>query len=761
MPRSLLPKSEAMSSSPSPSLDAAFAGGEAPPKRRCISSACMPCRKRKSKCDGLQPACHACTTAYHSECYYDIDSDHRRKGALKRDIAQLKEDLGPRNAILDAIRKGSESVVDDIIELIRSNPDESWDSIAERVETPSFGATEKAPLSSYLEGEVDSFSVKALAKPGDSRQYGHTSNLSSLLDDDIAPVSEISQCGAWTNVTDNEDLIKHLLDVYLAWSHPLYMLFSEEAFLYGMQERKLKYCTPLLVNAVLAVGCHFSDRPEARADPNDTSTVGGHFFAEAVRLFQENGRPSLTSVQALAAMSLHQAMNNNDSSGWLYMCQTIGMVIELGLHTNQPTQSNGEMIELEAAARRITFWGCYFLQTAWGMCVGRISMLPRTAIRVGKQDISDHLESKIWIPSGHPNYPSLASGIEQPGMRYTLLLHSSLLCEIVDDIVQLFYASRDRITSRKLQHHHEKLQEWHKALPESLAIKDTPTLPQVICLHVYYHNCVIQLFRPFLRYQFVEGTRTPRQIATKAANKISELMALYTQTYSLRRPVFMSSHCIVTAAVIHLVTLSPPNVPPKIREQTEIHVANAIRTLHEMHRSFPIVVRYLKSIRVLITRWCPVIPERIQEAMVDAGMGSPISTSSNPPDLNSQRYTNHANHTYHTNQMIIDDRKPSVHDANPHPHVIGPPVQNQTRCQTHNYQPLFWTPFPHEGDGVPLALPPELHEPVNQHMGIAGMPPLAIDRDWSQLNRYGFTMNGTGEGDVALWELNWDNHLGS
>ena len=45
------------------------------------------------QCDGGQPACNACTSVYGSQCYYDIDSDHRRKGALKRDIAQLKEEL--------------------------------------------------------------------------------------------------------------------------------------------------------------------------------------------------------------------------------------------------------------------------------------------------------------------------------------------------------------------------------------------------------------------------------------------------------------------------------------------------------------------------------------------------------------------------------------------------------------------------------------------------------------------------------------------
>ena len=48
LPRQILPKVEPGSSS-SPIFDAPLAGGEPAAKRRCISSACMPCRKRKSK----------------------------------------------------------------------------------------------------------------------------------------------------------------------------------------------------------------------------------------------------------------------------------------------------------------------------------------------------------------------------------------------------------------------------------------------------------------------------------------------------------------------------------------------------------------------------------------------------------------------------------------------------------------------------------------------------------------------------------------
>src|SRR5271163_1577557 len=114
----------------------------------------------------------------------------------------------------------------------------------------------------------------------------------------------------------------------------------------------------MLVNAVLAVACNYSDRPEARADVNDPSTVGDHFFAEAKRLLAENERSCLTTVQALGVMSIRQAMNNQDSTGWRYAAQMMSMTVELGLHTSYAAQPHGKLTASEVEARKVTFWGC-------------------------------------------------------------------------------------------------------------------------------------------------------------------------------------------------------------------------------------------------------------------------------------------------------------------------------------------------------------------------------------------------------------------
>lgn len=436
------------------------------------------------QCDGVQPSCSACISVYSSPCYYDIDSDHRRKGALKRDIAQLTEEKEAQTIILDAIRNGSESDVDDIVQYIRANPDDSFQALAEEVQKmgqQSTKVTRKLEPHS-LESTLADYSGNP-EKREEIQHYGHTSNLALIGGDHSLPRRAMEQCGSWTTVTDDNELIRHLMDLYFTWSHCFYILFSQEVFFHGMDNKKLKYCTPLLVNAVLALGCTWSDRPEARADPNNPDTLGDHFFAEAKRLLSLEEEARLTTVQALGVMSLFEAHKNHDSAGWRYVGQMMSLGIEMGLHLSNSAQAQSSITPTETEARRITFWGCFTLDTLWSFCVGRISALPRAAIRLEKPALSATLNGESGPPGKGLDVPLGDATHEHRSIAYNMLLQLSLFTEILADIVHMFYAPRDRITSRRLQHHHEQYLSWFRKLPDCLLLKsDRPSLPQVITL---------------------------------------------------------------------------------------------------------------------------------------------------------------------------------------------------------------------------------------------------------------------------------------
>jgi Fungal specific transcription factor domain len=159
----------------------------------------------------------------------------------------------------------------------------------------------------------------------------------------------------WTDVTSNQEFIEHLSILYFRWEYPLFASVSKDQFLADFRTGRQNYCSPLLVNAILAVGCRFSGRPESRAAPGDADP-GNHFFAEAQRLLPQQREDSLTKVQALGLMSIREAACGRDSESWFYSGQAIRIAVEMGLHK----PSFGVSLE-EQRVRTATFWGAFTL----------------------------------------------------------------------------------------------------------------------------------------------------------------------------------------------------------------------------------------------------------------------------------------------------------------------------------------------------------------------------------------------------------------
>ncbi|TKA51666.1 hypothetical protein B0A49_12921 [Cryomyces minteri] len=420
---------------------------------------------------------------YHTECAYDIDSDHRRKGALKRDIESLRERNGALGVIVASIRSLPESDVADIVSHIRV--DDDLDALAE-----SLRRSVNLPRQSDSQTlEADAFSIErkpALSNTSDARQYGHTSCLGLVTEDqDMSPWSPIVPVAplglSWTSVTNDVEFINHLMNLYFAWPHPFYQLFSRECFLFDMQKGRTKYCSALLVNAILACSCHFSDRIAARAVPDEPRSAGDHFFAEAKRILNEYETPDLTTVQALGIMSVREASYGRDSSGYQYAGRCLRMALELGIHLSITTAENPSISPSQTEVRRITFWGCFNLDTfisLWSVCVGRIPQLPRTAIDLDKPTVVKAIDSKPWIPYTD-TIVNDSQLVGQPSHTHEYLKQYSLLSELISDANFMFYAPRERLNSRKLLDCYTKYQNWLMALPHCLRLKNS-TLSYVL-----------------------------------------------------------------------------------------------------------------------------------------------------------------------------------------------------------------------------------------------------------------------------------------
>lgn len=165
---------------------------------------------------------------------------------------------------------------------------------------------------------------------------------------------------SWTRVTDDVEFIQHLLQLYFVWQHSSFPLFSRRKFLEDLISGRQRFCSDLLLNSILSVGCAFSDRPEARMNPQDPSTAGDHFFAEVERLLEfEEGDSKITTIQALAVLSIRECGYLRDVKGWMYGSVALRAASETLFKSGREVTDNSSDPELEVW--RVTYWGLFCL----------------------------------------------------------------------------------------------------------------------------------------------------------------------------------------------------------------------------------------------------------------------------------------------------------------------------------------------------------------------------------------------------------------
>lgn len=318
---------------------------------------------------------------------YDPNSDHRRKGVYKKDTDTVRTRNTTLQTLIQAILNYDEGEAFDLVRQIRSCDDledVAASVIAREKGLVSTNKTVKTSASNENLTQVDQFESELAGKMSElmldgSRKFiGGTSNLiflppgSELHESASIPDSigfntddQVHAVSRWTRVTDDDSLISHLMTMYFTWHYPFFTTLSKNLF-YRDYIRGISssYCSALLVNAMLALGCHFSSWRGAFDDPHNLATAGNHFFREAKRLVLENDEhenAKLCTVQAFALMSVREAGCGREGKGWVYSGLSFRMAFDLGLNLDSANLGAHNLSDEEIDARRITFWGCYLI----------------------------------------------------------------------------------------------------------------------------------------------------------------------------------------------------------------------------------------------------------------------------------------------------------------------------------------------------------------------------------------------------------------
>jgi hypothetical protein len=163
----------------------------------------------------------------------------------------------------------------------------------------------------------------------------------------------------WTKLPLSDTVIENLLLLYFCWEYPIFSSLSKRHFVKDFNSGQDRYCSSLLVNGMLAVGCRFSDQIEARMDPNDGDTAGMQFYLEAERLLAvHRGERSVTVIQAMGLMSTWNSSRGDYKKARFYAGQAIRMAVEVGLHLDGDPD---ELPDDTREVRNTTFWGALML----------------------------------------------------------------------------------------------------------------------------------------------------------------------------------------------------------------------------------------------------------------------------------------------------------------------------------------------------------------------------------------------------------------
>ncbi|KXT08280.1 hypothetical protein AC579_7568 [Pseudocercospora musae] len=660
-------------------------------KRKAVSSACIPCRKRKSKCDGQLPSCSTCVAVYRTECTYDADSDHRRKGALKRDIQSLQQQNDALDVIVASLRTLPEAESIALLHSLRGhvNPDALAEQLRSNVRLPPNYAPQT------LEADFAQQITTPTSATFDNTTFTPSLSRNDSGEDSVPYPSSVSseQSTPWFGKPQDAEFVEHLLSLYQCWVHPFYAFVSWDHFLHDMGRGRTDYCTSLLVNAMLSFACHYSDRPLARADPTNAETAGDHFYAEAKRILDSIDRPSLTTVQALGIMSLRETSAGRDSNGYQLAGRCVRMAIELGLHLS--VVKNG-MRSTEGEIQKVTFWAVFNLETLCAVGFGRLSQLPRAAADIETPSANSRTETKTWRPYEDTNF-SLSPSAEQPARTMLFKDRFSKLSELASDMVNTFYAPRERFTSRKLAATHAQYQAWYQNLPDVFRLENT-SLPHVLVLHMYYYGCVLHLFRPYIKLDLSAANLFPHDTCTFCANEISKLMSALRALYGLRRVCLAVTSQLLSASTIHLL-----NLPS---ESAATNLSQGLHDLEAMSTNHRFAARAVDIIRSLSSKWNIALPEGAA-AVAAYRLGVQRDVASPPPS------------TFYAasipRKQSSEGRNRS-NDSSMHESPFSPPtqhahqqVQNQQRAPTSvptfysdpqtqldasQAQTAFWTPFP-------------------------------------------------------------------
>ncbi|KAF2499221.1 hypothetical protein BU16DRAFT_263766 [Lophium mytilinum] len=632
--------------------------------------ACVPCRRRKTKCDGKRPLCSQCI-AREGACLYDMTDEQRRLTFLRDNVEHLEEEKSALETLANVLKTSSEEEVTEIINQLRNTPDvhtvaqslRGRRSFSERNESSvisnaamsatGYDSTPTSPVYGTARLEQYETLIRKIATASQSdlseiiRRLRSNDNIGVILssiqtesllqvlrprDDEVTPTIEAdyssreamfglvqgSQTGNHGRALDahtplvNQQPWTSVSNDFEFIEHLLSLYFSwQHSFFQSFPEK-------LFREDLVTGGTRYCSRLLVNA-----LCATGCLLSRRPEARRDPNDPKTAGLdffdEAVRLLNETRTSSIPTIAALYLLCHVEGNRGQLGslwmysgrsfrmaLDINMHLRSDKSTSDQLSAVTSKE--EAARIHAFWG-CFIADQVTSFTLGRLPQIPINAITIELPPIDDEVDQETWLAYDIssrKRVGARSTTFNQVAALSKIVNSTLHMFFAPAQILSGTTLLDEYNKYLQWFSRLPDLVSSIDDAP-PHILCLHMYYHAAVLLLFRPFLKAQFTHSDVSPREVCRQSANAISDIFAQHRRLYDHVGIHTFQVHCLSTACTIHII-----NVPTISSTKYLTAACNDFQDLVDRNEW---ATGSLNIIKGLVQKWNIILPLEAETAL--------------------------------------------------------------------------------------------------------------------------------------------------
>ncbi|OHE98232.1 hypothetical protein CORC01_06429 [Colletotrichum orchidophilum] len=488
---------------------------------------CSDCRKRKVKCDGARPTCHGCASS-NTPCAYPLAEGISQREAQKRKLSSISAAHEKSQRVLELLRASHDDGADDILKQLQGSDD--------------------------IEEAIQSIADASLLLPNNLGRYSQcfdelTDSSTTARDSLVSPSDEIMPVSCWTKISQDDKALTHLVNSFWIWDNTLShlvdrdLLVSSLAFTDGNTtfSEYGQFCSPLLVNAILAVSSLHATRNASESNSADILTLSHQFANHAFELLEsEQSMSSLTLLQAAAI--LWTFASNKGSHHGRSQCVSLQSLLKktwssvdldgLGSRLIASSRENdGVHVKVCQAVSRMT-WGFYCFFSKASTITSPEMLVPRPLVSTIFENLDSQGYSRV-DPASH---------LERAPQSLEMFVAECALCEIAAQFV--IESARHEMDGSHHTALYNKLLCWQLSFPDHL-MTDNNFPSSVLLLQANYDFIALRVLSSYLRHANTDVLNGHNVASLQVGHASSMMTSLWTYRgiYQIRHEYWAAEYC--------------------------------------------------------------------------------------------------------------------------------------------------------------------------------------------------------------------------